>query len=85
MEAGERPADQRASEPRAGVAWGQLRPGMDPVEVLSMFGEPKHVKVSKINTTWYYSDRGAEGPFIVFDTRGMSVERWQAPDSGPPG
>lgn len=62
------------------VGWSQLKPGMDAVEVLSLLEEPWHVKVTKVSTTWYYSDRKAEGPHIVFDTRQMRVERWRTPE-----
>jgi hypothetical protein len=71
----------RDAEPGWTVGWSQLRERMDAVEVLSLLDEPKHVKVNKVNTTWYYSDRGAEGPYVVFDTRRMRVERWRAPRS----
>ena len=50
-------------------------------EQVSLLGEPGHVKVTKVNTTWYYSDRRAEGPHVVFDTRQMRVDRWRAPRS----
>lgn len=69
------------SEPDWSIGWSQLKGGMDAVEVLSLLDEPKHVKVTKVNTTWYYSDRRAEGPHVVFDTRQMRVERWRAPRS----
>jgi hypothetical protein len=63
------------------VGWSQLKGGMDAVEVLSLLDEPRHIKVTKINTTWYYSDRRAEGPHVVFGTRQMRVERWRPPGS----
>ncbi len=69
------------SEPTWTIGWSKLTAGMDAVEVLSLLGEPKHVKVSKINTTWHYSNRRAEGPHVVFGTRQMRVERWQPPQS----
>ena len=31
------------------------------------------------DTTWFYSDAGAKGPYVVFDTRGMRLERWIKP------
>jgi hypothetical protein len=52
---------------------------MDAVEVLSLLDEPRHVKVTKVNTTWYYSDRRFEVPHVVFGTREMRVERWRSP------
>jgi hypothetical protein len=67
------------TEPGWSVGWSQLKAEVDAVEVLSLLGEPKHIKVNKVNTTWYYSDRGAEGPYVVFDTRRMRVDRWRAP------
>jgi len=72
---------ERDSEPGWTIGWSQLKTGMDAVEVLSLLNEPKHVKISKVNTTWYYSDRRAEGPHVVFDTRQMRLERWRAPQS----
>ncbi len=67
------------SEPKRTIGWDQLRTGIDPVEVISLVGEPMDVKVSTVNTRWYYSNRGNEGPHVVFDTRTMKVERWRAP------
>ena len=69
----------QASEPKWTVGWSQLKSGMDAVEVLSLLDEPRHVKVTKVNTTWYYSDRRFEGPHVVFGTREMRVERWRSP------
>jgi hypothetical protein len=70
----------QAAEPNWTVAWSQIKLGMDPVQVLSLVGEPRDVKVTKISTAWYYSDRRAEGPHVVFSTREMRVERWRAPE-----
>jgi hypothetical protein len=67
------------SEPGWTVGWSQLNEDMDAVEVLSLLDEPRHIKVNKVNTTWYYSDRRAAGPHVVFDTRRMRVKRWRAP------
>lgn len=76
------PQDRRDA-PRAesnwSPGWSQLSAGMDPVEVLTLLDEPLSVKVSRINTTWFYSQREAQGPYVVFDTRQMRVERWRAP------
>ena len=72
---------ERYSEPGWTVGWSQLKAGIDAVEVLSLLDEPKDIKVTKVNTTWYYSDRRAEGPHVVFDTRQMRVDRWRAPQS----
>ena len=72
---------ERDSEPGWTIGWSHLKAGMDVAEVLSLLDEPKHVKVTKVNTTWYYSDRRAEGPYVVFDTRQMRVENWRAPRS----
>ena len=63
------------------IGWSQIKAGMDAVEILSLLEEPRHIKVTKVSTTWYYSDRKAEGPHVVFDTRQMRVERWRAPES----
>jgi hypothetical protein len=71
--------ETRTAEPRWSIGWSRLKPGMDPVDVLDLLDEPKHVKVSRINTTWYYSDRQADGPYVVFGTREMRVESWRAP------
>jgi len=75
------PGKAQTSEPRWTVGWAQLENDMDAVEVLSLLDEPWHVKVTKINTTWFYSDRRAEGPHVVFDTRRMRVDRWRAPQN----
>jgi hypothetical protein len=61
------------------VGWNQMRVGLDPVEVLTLIDEPRQVKVTRINTIWYYSDRGNEDAHVVFGTRNMRVERWRAP------
>ena len=71
----------QVSEPEWTIGWSQLKNGMDAVEVLSLLDEPRHVKVTKVNTTWFYSDRRAEGPYVVFDTRRMRVDRWRPPQS----
>jgi hypothetical protein len=84
---GDTVATERGTEPaaRSGsghtIAWQQIRGGMDPVEVLSLLDEPHRIKVTKVSTYWYYSDRGADGPVVVFDTRNMRVERWRSPGS----
>ena len=70
----------RAAGPNWTVAWSQLKLGMDPVQVLSLLDEPRDVKITSANTSWYYSDRQAEGPHVVFGTREMRVERWRAPE-----
>ncbi|MBU0640263.1 MAG: hypothetical protein KKB50_15460 [Planctomycetes bacterium] len=67
------------SEPDWTIGWSQLKAGMDAVEVLSLLNGPQHIKVTKVNTTWYYSDRRADGPHVVFDTRQMRVEGWRSP------
>ena len=81
---GQSPAEagkEQASEPEWTIGWSQLKNGMDAPEVLSLLGEPTHVKVTKVNTTWFYSDRRAEGPHVVFDTRKMRVDRWRPPQN----
>ena len=70
---------QQRAEPSRTIGWFQVKTGMDAVEILSLLDEPKQVKGSKTNTTWYYSDRRADGPHVVFDTRQMRVDRWRAP------
>ena len=69
------------SEAKRTVGWDQLRIGQDPVEVLSLLNEPMDIKVTSVSTHWFYSNRGAEGPHVAFDTRTMKVERWRAPAS----
>ena len=69
----------RQTDARADINWNQLKTGMDAVEVLTLLDQPVDIKVTKINTTWYYSTRGTEGPYVVFDTRSMRVDRWRAP------
>ena len=66
-------------EAKADINWNQLKSDMDAVEVLTLLGEPADVKVTKINTTWFYSNRGAKGPSVTFDTRSMRVDRWRVP------
>lgn len=77
----DREAGSAGTESSAGwtVGWGQLKTGMNAVEVLEVLDEPVDVRVSKVSTTWYYSGRGESGPYVVFDTRRSSVERWRAP------
>jgi outer membrane protein assembly factor BamE (lipoprotein component of BamABCDE complex) len=62
------------------VGWNQIRSGMKHTEVLSLLDEPMVVKVTRVNTYWYYSDRGAKGPYVVLDTSAMTVDRWQTPE-----
>ena len=69
------------AEPKYTIGWQQIRNGMDAVEVLSVLDEPVDIKVTKISTYWYYSERGAEGPHVGFDTRTMKVDRWRPPAS----
>ncbi|UCF32974.1 MAG: hypothetical protein JSV78_11645 [Phycisphaerales bacterium] len=84
---GDTVATERGGEPAARsesgytIGWQQIRGGMDPVEVLSLLNEPHRIKVTKVSTYWYYSNRGADGPVVVFDTRNMRVERWRSPGS----
>lgn len=49
----------KSPEPKYTIGWQQVRNGMDPIEVLSVLDEPLDVKVSKVSTYWYYSERGA--------------------------
>jgi hypothetical protein len=76
-----RPSDGAGAAPASDytVGWGQIRSGMTPDEVLAVLDEPRDIKVTRVNTYWYYSERGAEGPHIVFGTRTNTVERWRAP------
>lgn len=78
----EEPAKAERSATAYEAAWNQLRQGMKHTEVLALLGEPPSVKVTKINTYWYYSERGAKGPHVVFDTRTMTVDGWRRPDAG---
>ena len=71
----------RHPDPKYTIGWQQIRNGMDPVEVLSVLDEPVNIKLTKISTYWYYSERGAEGPYVGFDTRTMKVDRWRPPAS----
>jgi len=59
------------------IGWNDLRVGMAPDEVLRTLGDPLDVRVEPINTIWYYSDARSNGPFVVFDTHGMSVSHWR--------
>lgn len=69
----------RASTPTRTVGWSKIRTGLDPVEVLTLLGEPHEVKVASLRTNWYYSADAGDGPEVVFDTRSMRVESWTAP------
>lgn len=68
------------ANPKWTVAWSQLKPNTDAVQVLSLLGEPQQVKITKASTFWYYSSRGAQGPYVAFSTREMHVERWRTPE-----
>ena len=74
-------AKSKYSEPKYTIGWQQIKNGMDPVEVLSVLDEPVDIKVTKVSTYWYYSERGSNGPYVGFDTRSMKVDRWQPPAS----
>ena len=76
-----RPGESGAASAPSGytVGWAQIRTGMTPDEVLTALDEPRDIKATRINTYWYYSERGTEGPYIVFGTRSNTVERWRAP------
>ncbi len=71
------------SEPRVTggttIGWNNMESGLNPRQVLSLLDEPADVRVTQVTTTWYYSDRGANGPYVVFDTGSMTVQRWQRP------
>ena len=66
-------------QPKYSVGWQQIENGLKPQEVLSHLGEPVDVKVSNINTYWYYSDRGKDGPYVAFDTRSNVVDSYRTP------
>ena len=68
-----------SSEPGFTVGWSRLQSGMKSDEVLRLLDEPKSIKATTVNTYWYYSDREADGPHVVFDSREMTVDRWRAP------
>ncbi len=73
-------AQVRADGASAGgreIGWNELKAGMAPDEVLRTLGEPLDVKVEPINTVWYYSTARSGGPFVVFDTHGMTVSHWR--------
>ena len=61
------------------ISWDQIKTGMGPNDVLSLLGEPVNAKVTRVRTTWYYSNRGAQGPHVVFDTRQNRVDSWRTP------
>ena len=62
------------------IVWSQITKGMNAVEVLTLLDEPVSVKVSKVNTTWYYSSGGADGPYVALSTRSATVEHWRPPE-----
>lgn len=69
----------QAATPNRTVGWTKIRAGLDPVEVLTLLGEPHDVNVSSLRTRWYYSADAGDGPEVVFDTRSMRVENWTRP------
>ena len=75
-------ADQSGAQAASArtIGWDRIARGQDPAEVFDLLGEPMQISVTKLNTFWYYSARGQQGPRVVFDTRTMHVERWQAPE-----
>lgn len=77
------PHDRAADSARPGTAdrigWNVIHRGMKPDEVLSLLDEPITVRVTRTNTYWYYSQRAAEGPQVVFGTRDMTVDSWRRP------
>jgi outer membrane protein assembly factor BamE (lipoprotein component of BamABCDE complex) len=75
--------DERGAEPEYTPAWNQIRRGMTADEVLLLLGHPKTIRVSQTSTCWYYSDRGADGPHVCFDTRPMQVATWRPPADKP--
>ena len=79
MSAGPGEGERPASAYRVG--WNQIRSGMKHSEVLSLLGEPVGVKVTRVNTYWYYSERGSKGPHVILDTSAMTVDRWTSPES----
>lgn len=60
-------------------AWNQLQTGMAHTEVYNLLGPPIEVRVTAVQTTWFYSDRGSDGPRVIFDTPNMTVERSVSP------
>ena len=65
--------------PGDSALWNQLRAGLSHVEVLDLLGSPLNAEITRLRTTWYYSDRAADGPSVTFDTRSMTLEQWRMP------
>lgn len=58
------------------IGWDQIRRGMTPDEVIKALDLPQDSRITMVNTYWYYSNKGAQGPYVKFGTRDMTVETW---------
>ena len=75
------PAAKSTGEPEYDIGWSQIRRDMPAVEVLDYLGHPRDIRVDRISTFWYYSDRGVSGPHVCLSTRTNQVLTWRTPKS----
>jgi hypothetical protein len=76
-----KPAAKPAGEPLYDIGWSQIRSDMPAVDVLDYLGHPRDIRVDRISTYWFYSDRGTDGPYVSFSTRTNRVLTWRPPQS----
>lgn len=67
---------RRAPVTESSVGWRNLRVGTPHTRVLTELGEPTASETRRLQTTWYYSERGEDGPWVRFDTNSMTLELW---------
>lgn len=75
------PAAKPTGEPKYDIGWSQIRRDMPATDVLDYLGHPRDIRVDRISTFWYYSDRGVSGPHVCLSTRTNQVLTWQPPKS----
>jgi hypothetical protein len=74
-------ATKPAGGPQYDIGWSQIRSDMPAVDVLDYLGHPRDIRVDRISTYWFYSDRGTDGPYVSFSTRTNRVLTWRPPES----
>ncbi|UCG33688.1 MAG: hypothetical protein JSU68_03445 [Phycisphaerales bacterium] len=75
------PAAKSGGEPQYDIGWSQIRRDMPAADVLDYLGHPRDIRVDRVSTFWFYSDRGVGGPHVCFTTRTNQVLTWRPPES----
>lgn len=77
---GQRSVDSaNPAAPAGKAAWRQMRRGMTTEHVRALLGEPQRVSAQLMITYWHYSASGVLGPYVMFDSKTMTVDGWTEP------